>query len=194
MLIQNGKGGNNLIITDANNKNAMSLSAGAGDDIYYIQNLENKITISDGGGNGDRIIITDDNYSLDNMFLFYDIKLDKKKEYTTETSLHVLANAKNTADAIKSRKGKIDDSILVKNALTKNADGGKGWIEGIAFYKNDNATFFESDWVTLEQSVVGWLTENGYKSSMAAFKSASADEVAELIQIYVNNTSQNQNI
>ncbi|MCR5265418.1 MAG: hypothetical protein K6E29_02355 [Cyanobacteria bacterium RUI128] len=184
----NGKGGNNILVTDANNKYAMSLSAGNGDDIYYIQNLDKKITISDGGGTSDRIIITDTDYSLDKMFLFYDIKLDKKKDYVTETSLHVLANDKNTAEAIKSRKGKIDDSIVIKNALTKDGDGGKGWIEGIAFYDGNNASFFEADWATLEQSVAGWLTENNYKSAMTAFKNASADKVAELIQIYVNNT------
>ena len=166
----------------------MSLSAGKGNDIYYISNLDKKITISDGGGTGDRIIITDDRYSTDNMFLFYDIKLDKKQEYTTETSLHVLSVDNNDANDIKSRRGKISDSIVVKNALTKDADGGKGWIEAIAFYdaKNDSADIFNVDWASLEQNVVGWLTENGYKSSMDAFKSASADEVAELLQIYIN--------
>ena len=185
----NAKNGNNWIVTSANSKKAMNLSAGTGNDMYFIQNLQNKIVISDKGGTSDSIIIADQNYAYNDIFVFYDIKLDKKKIYTTETSQHFLSIDNNDATDIKSRKGKISDRIVVKNAMTKNADGDKGWIEGVAFVDGENLIELETDWANLEQSVVGWLSENGFKSSMAVFKSAGEDKVNELLQIYISNTS-----
>ena len=177
------KEGDNLIITSESNKYAMSLSAGKGDDIYNINNLSKKITISDSGGN-DQILITDDNYSKDDLFLYYDIKLKKDGSLETENNLHILSVDDNDGYSIKSRKGKLSENLVIKNCMFKNGASSGGWIEKISV-SGDN---FNPDYASLESEVASWLADSNFSSVSTAIKKASADEIQSLMQIYMNYT------
>ena len=173
------KDGDNLIITSGNNKYAMTLYAGKNDDVYNINNLDKKITISDNGGS-DIIMITDDNYSKDDLFVFYDIKLGKDGSIETEKNMHLLSVDNNTGYAIKSRKGKLSENIVIKNCMTKNGASSNGWIENISV----SGDYFTPDWASLEHDVASWLADSKYTSVSAAMKKASIDDIQSLMQIY----------
>ena len=92
------------------------------------------LCINDKGG-ADSIIATDVNFT-GNLFAFFNVSLDKKGNITNETTIHLLNSADNSGILVQQRKKVSTDKITIKNALVKDGNVGKGYIESSDLHQN----------------------------------------------------------
>ena len=179
--------GNNSIYQTKDGSN-LTITAGTGNDTYYINDLTKTVTINDLGGE-DEIIFTDS--ELSERHFFFDININTKngqiKSYGTNLEIIYKNNEKTIeeyiSDSIIKNKITVTPAINIENYFTKTGENGSGFIEVLE--GADTYNFNE-----VRENVAGWLYEKGYSSVNQFLTKGAGDNTEawakELFGIYDN--------
>lgn len=194
--------GNNIInqyVTQGSEKaKALTVTAGSGNDTYYLNDFDGTVDITDLGG-VDKLIITAGGEELEfgtnNLTAIFNVMAkDKtakaKDDINTLKFISVDFNSDN-----KSPKDSIKYLANIHNYFENDANhdytAGTGRIETISIGSAPDADVFNAESLaTIKAAVVQWLEDNsgkGYTSAFDVVNKGNGEDMLALLQVYQEN-------